>query len=97
MGPTFANNLPAGGLGLFESSIEVRQQFTQKWGGVVFADVGSVSLEETPDFSHTSAGVGFGVRYDLGFGPIRADLAIPLSRHRGDPAFQVYLSVGQSF
>ena len=97
VGPTFANNLPAGGLGLFESSIEVRQQFTQKWGGVVFADVGSVSLEETPDFSHTSAGVGFGVRYDLGFGPIRADLAIPLSRHRGDPAFQVYLSVGQSF
>ena len=43
------------------------------------------------------AGVGFGARYNLGFGPLRADLAIPLSRHKGDAAFQIYLSVGQSF
>ena len=44
-----------------------------------------------------SAGAGFGVRYDLGFGPIRADIAIPLDRRRGDPAFQLYVSIGQSF
>ena len=97
VGPKFSNNTPEGGLGLFESSFEVRQQFTQKWGGVVFADVGSVSLASAPDFSHTSAGVGFGARYNLGFGPIRADIAIPLSRHKGDAPFSVYLSVGQSF
>ena len=97
VGPKFSNNTPEGGLGLFESSLEVRQQFTPKWGAVAFADVGSVSLREAPDFSHTSAGVGVGVRYNLGFGPIRADVAIPLSRHAGDPAFAIYLSVGQSF
>ena len=97
VGPQFSNHTPEGGLGLFETSLEVRQQFTQKWGGVAFVDVGSVSLSEAPDFSHTSAGIGFGARYNLGFGPIRADVAIPLSRHAGDPAFQIYLSIGQSF
>ena len=43
-----------------------------------------------------SVGVGVGVRYDLGFGPIRADIAVPLDA-RGDQAFQIYLSIGQSF
>jgi translocation and assembly module TamA len=41
--------------------------------------------------------VGVGVRYDLGFGPIRADIAMPVSRRSGDPAFQVYISIGQAF
>ena len=29
--------------------------------------------------------------------PIRADIAIPLGKRVGDPAFQIYLSIGQSF
>ena len=27
----------------------------------------------------------------------RADIAAPLGRRKGDPAFQIYLSIGQSF
>jgi translocation and assembly module TamA len=51
----------------------------------------------TPDFSHPDVGVGAGVRYDLGFGPIRLDIATPLYKRRGDSPIQVYLSIGQSF
>jgi translocation and assembly module TamA len=40
---------------------------------------------------------GVGVRYNLGFGPIRADLAVPLSRRDSDASFQVYVSFGQAF
>jgi translocation and assembly module TamA len=40
---------------------------------------------------------GVGVRYDLGFGPLRLDIATPLKRRQGDSLFQIYLSIGQSF
>jgi translocation and assembly module TamA len=97
VGPRILDDIPLGGLGLFEASLEVRRQFTEKWGGVAFADVGGVSTSEAPDFSNVSTGVGFGVRYNLGFGPLRADLAVPLTRREGDPSYQIYLSIGQSF
>ena len=42
-------------------------------------------------------GVGAGVRYKLPFGPIRADVAMPLNRRPGDAAFQIYVSIGQAF
>jgi translocation and assembly module TamA len=41
--------------------------------------------------------VGVGVRYDLGFGPIRLDIGTPLNKRHGDSPVQVYLSIGQSF
>ena len=44
-----------------------------------------------------AVGVGVGVRYDLGFGPIRFDIAAPLNRRTGDPPFQIYISIGQAF
>jgi len=97
VGQRLADNTPVGGLSLFEASGEVRHEFTERWGAVAFVDVGSVSDQETPDFSQVSTGVGFGVRYNLGFGPIRFDVAIPLTKREGDPDFQIYLSIGQSF
>ena len=51
----------------------------------------------TPEFRKVNTGAGLGVRYDLGFGPIRADVAIPLNKNNGDPDYQIYLSIGQSF
>jgi translocation and assembly module TamA len=97
VGPRLPDNTPIGGLSVFEASGEVRHNFGGRWGGVVFVDVGGVSSTETPDFSNVSAGIGAGVRYDLGFGPIRADIAVPLSKRDGDPSYQIYLSIGQSF
>lgn len=97
VGPRLVDNTPQGGLSVFEASGEIRHSFTQRWGGVAFIDVGGVTDTETPDFSNVSAGVGLGVRYDLGFGPIRADIAVPLNKRAGDPSYQIYLSIGQSF
>jgi translocation and assembly module TamA len=97
VGPRYADNTPEGGLSLFESSIEVRQRVTQRWGVVGFIDAGAVGTNLAPDFAHPEVGVGVGLRYDLGFGPIRLDIATPLTRRHGDGFIQLYLSIGQSF
>jgi len=98
VGPRLPDEVtPRGGLGLFEASGEIRYRVTERWGAVAFIDVGGISDSEVPDFSNVSTGIGAGVRYDLGFGPIRADVAIPLTKRKGDPSYQIYLSIGQSF
>ena len=97
VGPQAADGTPVGGLSLFEASLELRQKITDKWGAAVFYDVGTVGEQPTPSFSRVSTGVGVGVRYNLGFAPIRADIAFPLNRRQGDPAYQIYVSIGQSF
>jgi len=97
IGPRLPDNTPIGGLSLFEASAELRHDLTEKWGVVAFIDAGAVGTDPTPTGDDYSAGVGVGVRYDLGFGPIRGDIAIPLDKREGDPSFQIYLSIGQSF
>jgi translocation and assembly module TamA len=97
IGPRLSNNTPQGGVSLMETSIELRRKVTEHWGGVAFIDVGAVSPYSTPSAGDFSAGVGVGVRYDLGFGPIRADIAMPLDKRKGDPPFQIYISIGQAF
>ena len=44
-----------------------------------------------------SFGAGLGVRYYTGFGPLRADIAVPLNKKAGDADFQIYISIGQAF
>ncbi|RRN63752.1 autotransporter assembly complex family protein [Caulobacter sp. 602-1] len=97
IGPRLTDNTPQGGISLVETSVELRQKITSKWSGVVFIDTGAIGTHNTPQREDFRAGAGLGVRYDLGFGPIRADVAVPMGRRKGDPAFQVYLSIGQSF
>jgi translocation and assembly module TamA len=97
IGPRLADNTPQGGISLVETSLELRQKITSKWSGVAFIDTGAIGTHNTPQREDFRAGAGLGIRYDLGFGPIRADVAVPMGRRKGDPAFQVYLSIGQSF
>jgi translocation and assembly module TamA len=99
VGPHYPDNVPIGGLSLVEASAELRHSFTNTIGGVLFVDSGTVSEQINPDFRHTLTAVGFGVRYNLGFAPVRADIAFPLQQANGasQQAFQVYLSIGQSF
>jgi len=97
VGPELANGEPLGGVSLFESSLEVRQHVTGPWGLVGFVDAGSVGPTYAPDFNLLQVGAGLGVRYNLGFGPLRFDIATPVTRRKGDPWGQVYLSIGQSF
>jgi translocation and assembly module TamA len=97
VGPKYADQTPLGGLSLFEASLEVRQKLPYHFGLVGFLDAGSVGQAVNPDFNNLSFGAGIGVRYDLGFGPLRADFAVPLHRPPGSAPFQVYISIGQSF
>lgn len=97
VGPRLIDNTPQGGLSLVEASLEVRQRLSRQWGAVAFVDAGTVGTGTTPDFRDFSAGVGLGVRYNLGFAPLRLDIATPLNPRLGDGPIQVYISIGQSF
>lgn len=97
VGPRLPDNTPRGGLSLFEVSGEVRHDIGKGFGVVGFVDAGAIGFAETPDFSNMRYAVGIGARYNLSFGPIRADIAFPLDKREGDSNFQVYVSIGQAF
>jgi translocation and assembly module TamA len=97
VGARFPNNTPEGGISLVETSLELRQKIVGPIGGVLFADTGFLGASQTFNLKAPETGVGFGVRYNLGFAPFRADIAFPIERHTGDSSVQVYLSIGQSF
>ena len=96
VGPRLADNTPEGGLSLAEASVELRHRLNDSWGVVAFIDAGTIGTHTLPNFQDSS-GAGFGVRYNLGFGPIRVDLATPVTSRRGAPPLQIYVSIGQSF
>ena len=95
--PRLPDNTPRGGLSLFETSLEVRRDIGQKFQAVAFIDAGAIGFQETPNFNNLRYGAGVGVRYKLPFGPVRADIAIPLDKREGDAEFQLYISIGQAF
>ena len=97
VGPRLPDNTPRGGLSLFETSIEIRRDVWRNFQAVAFVDAGAIGFQETPNFNNLRYGAGFGVRYKLPFGPIRADIAFPLERRDGDADFQIYVSIGQAF
>lgn len=89
---------PSGGLSIALLSLELRTKFTEKFGGVAFVDTGSVSEESAPDFNNMAIGAGVGVRYYTSFGPIRFDVATPLTQKNDtDQNYQFYISIGQAF
>ncbi len=88
---------PQGGASLFEGSVEVRRRITQRWEAAAFVDAGSIGSDQTPDFGDFAVGAGIGVRYHMNFGPVRIDVATPVSKRRGGAPFQIYVSLGQSF
>ncbi|MFN3700728.1 MAG: autotransporter assembly complex protein TamA [Alphaproteobacteria bacterium] len=97
VGP-FENGESAGGLSFATGSLELRNRFTETMGGVMFVDAGSVSDDTFPDFNNLAIGAGLGVRYFTGFGPLRFDVAVPLTEKDNlDRNYQFYLSIGQAF
>jgi translocation and assembly module TamA len=97
VGPRLSDGTPIGGDSLFESSFEIRQHISGPWGVAAFVDAGSLGSSFVPNFSQVDVGAGLGLRYNLGFGPLRVDLAVPVDHHTGDPWLQFYVSIGQSF
>lgn len=97
VGPQLEDGTPVGGVSLTEGSVELRQPVSQRLGVVAFADAGAVGATAGPPSRDLSVGVGLGVRYDLGFGPLRLDLGTPVNPRPGDSPIQVYISIGQAF
>ena len=87
----------SGGLSFIGISGELRIKTTESISAVAFYDAGFVG--ETSNFAGSGnwhAGAGLGVRYHTSFGPIRVDLALPVS---GDTSggTQLYVGIGQAF
>jgi translocation and assembly module TamA len=97
VGPHLADNTPEGGLSLVETSIELRQRLGKDWGVVGFIDAGTVGKGNGPSFEDLAVGAGIGVRYNLGFGPLRVDVATPVTGGHGQAPVQIYVSLGQAF
>lgn len=95
--PRLPDGTPRGGLSLFETSLEIRRDIGKSFGAVAFVDAGAVGFQETPNLNNLRYSAGLGVRYKLPFGPVRADIAVPLDKRDGDAAFQIYISIGQAF
>jgi translocation and assembly module TamA len=86
-----------GGKFFVAGSLELRAKVTDKIGVVGFVDAGSVGLDSVLDGGSAShAGAGLGVRYDTAIGPIRFDVAAPVSGDTGD-GVQFYIGLGQAF
>ena len=88
----------SGGRSLIEGSAELRVRVTETIGVVAFADAGYVGADSFPDFSdELKVGVGAGLRYLTGLGPIRLDAAFPLDPNPDDPTVGFYVGIGQAF
>ena len=95
--PTPSGNV-IGGRSLIEGSVEARVKVTDSIGVVGFVDAGYVGADSIPAFDEDlRVGVGAGLRYLTGLGPIRLDVAVPLDRRTGDPSVGVYVGIGQAF
>jgi translocation and assembly module TamA len=98
LGPRGPFDEPIGGRSLLEGSIEARIKVTDVIGVVPFVDAGTAFESSIPDFDETiRVAAGVGLRYYTGIGPIRADVAFPLNRRRGDDTWALYISLGQAF
>lgn len=88
----------SGGLSVVNANAEIRAAVSEKLGLVGFVDAGVVGRGVVPDFgSNLFVGIGFGLRYHTSFGPVRFDIARGVNRVPGDPAFAIYLGLGQAF
>lgn len=86
-----------GGRSFVGASAELRTRFTDTIGAVLFADAGYVGGESFYDGSgEWQTGAGIGLRYLTGIGPVRLDVAAPVSGGTGD-GVQIYVGIGQAF
>ena len=85
-----------GGRSFLGIQSEVRGRVTENIGLVGFLDAGLIGADAFGGETESHAGAGLGVRYQTGIGPIRFDLATPVSGDTGE-GLQFYLGIGQAF
>ena len=97
LGPKIGGEV-VGGLGYVGGSAELRLRVTEMFGVVPFIDVATVTEDAWPSFSgDVFVGAGIGLRYYTVLGPLRVDVATPLTHRDGQPSAAVYIGLGQAF
>jgi translocation and assembly module TamA len=97
-GPVDRHDDPIGGMSLVEAGTELRIRITDTIGVVPFIEAASVGKTSAPTLSDIFVGAGVGLRYYSSIGPIRLDVATPISPRRSvDAPVQIYVSIGQAF
>ena len=97
LGVTLEDGVESGGASFLGLSAEARVGVTERIQAVGFVDYGSVGEDWLPGGSGDDhVGAGLGVRYLTPIGPIRLDVAAPISGE-SDEAFQLYVGIGQAF
>lgn len=97
VGPRFPDGTPQGGTAVTAGSVEFRQRFLEDYGAVLFVDVGQVTPNGPPFAGEWGLGTGVGARYYTSVGPIRLDVAVPVSQGAGSGSFELYIGLGQAF
>lgn len=98
LGPRDASGDPLGGRSFQEINLEARFKVTDSIGVVPFVDAGMVYESEFPRWGRDlDWALGIGLRYFTPIGPVRFDVAFPLTHIRDDRRFQLYISIGQAF
>ncbi|MFN2426642.1 MAG: autotransporter assembly complex family protein, partial [Candidatus Binatia bacterium] len=96
--PDKAHFRPLGGRSLLQIGTELRWKITETIGLVPFVEGASVSDASFPDFQEEFlVGAGIGVRYFTIAGPLRLDIAFPVTPRQPDGMFEIYISLGQAF
>jgi len=94
---SFGPVLPRGGSGLLLLNAEYRFPLVSTLGGAVFVDAGNVYKSHRINFNNLKYGVGVGFRYLSPVGPVRVDVAYPLSRRWYEDGFQYFITLGYAF
>jgi translocation and assembly module TamA len=97
VGPQFSDGTPQGGTSIVAGTVEFRQRILDNYGFAAFVDGGQVGAQGSPFADGLRLGAGLGFRYYTSFGPLRLDIAVPLTRIPNGGSFELYLGIGQAF
>jgi translocation and assembly module TamA len=97
IGPRFPDGNPTGGSAIDAATVEFRQRIAKHFGATVFVDAGSVVADGRALQGRRSVGTGIGIRYYTPIGPVRLDIAVPVTRLPGGDSFEIYIGLGQVF
>ena len=101
LGVILADGTRSGGASFVGVSGEVRAEITDSIGIVAFYDYGIVGIDSFPSSdSESQSGAGLGLRYLTPIGPIRLDVATPVTTAETEEdvgSVEVYVGIGQAF